>query len=92
MSIQHEWNDTNRIKTKYWGGGGIYIYIERERTCPIAKLSDRNPNLTNPGSKPGLHSWKPVANHLSYGMDHLVYSNCTYCKCWKIQQDPKCEI
>jgi hypothetical protein len=43
--MEHRWNEIDRGKPKYSGGGG---------TCPSATLSTTNPTWTNLGSNLGL--------------------------------------
>jgi hypothetical protein len=49
-----QWNDIDRINLR--------------KTCPSAILSTTNPTWTDPGANPGLHSERPVTNHLNHGM------------------------
>jgi hypothetical protein len=39
----------------------------REKTCPSATLSTRNPTWTDPGSNPGLRGGRSATNRLSDG-------------------------
>jgi hypothetical protein len=39
----------------------------REKTCPGATLSTKNPTWTDPGSNPGLSGERPATNRLSHG-------------------------
>jgi len=55
----NEWmNDTDRGKTKktWW------------KACPSITLSTINPMWTGWEMRPGLHSYGPVTNHLTYSM------------------------
>jgi hypothetical protein len=46
LVMEHRWNETDRGKPKYSGGGG-------GKTCPSATLSTKNPTWTDPDSIPG---------------------------------------
>jgi hypothetical protein len=57
--IEHPWNEIDKGKPKYSGGGG--------ETCPSATLSTKIPTWTDPGSNPGLRGERPATNRLSHG-------------------------
>jgi hypothetical protein len=57
--MEHQWNEIDRGKPKYSGGGG--------EICPSTILSTTNPTWTDPGSNPGLRGERPATNRLSHG-------------------------
>lgn len=66
MNMEHQWNENEREKLKYW-----------RKTCPRAVIPTTNPTWTDTRWSPDLWSdWIPT-NHLSHGRAHTHYRQVT---------------
>jgi hypothetical protein len=87
--MEHRWNEIDRGKPKYSGGGGGGVNF------PSATFSTKKPKWTDPGSNQGLRGAIPATNRLSHGTA-LESTFCSphahsYAKCLQIEHLYRCD-
>jgi len=68
MSMEHLWNDTDRLKQNY-----------SEENCPSATLYTKKPLWTNLGLNLPLRGKKPSTKRLSNATPWSAFSDDTWC-------------